>query len=288
MDVWKYYAITHADHVVLNPTDPGRLDELVELLDLPPGARVLDIGCGTAEVLVRLAEADARGAQAGSGALRGVGIDTSPFFLERARASLQRRAPAADVELLEMDGAAYEAEPRSFDLACCLGASWVFGGHRGTLAALARATRPGGQVLVGEPFWRTEPAAEYLAWEGLARDQFADHAGNVALGEAEGLVPLLALVSSAQDWDRYETLQWRAAARHASAQPDDPDLPELLDRVARSRHAYLTWGRETLGWAIYLFGVPSTTAGSTGGSGTATASAAAGTSAGSEAGFSVA
>ena len=258
MDTGKFYAITHTDHVVLNPTSPARLDELIGLLDLPPEPRVLDIGCGTGELLVRLAET--RGILAGgpgSGAgFSGVGVDTSPWFLARARESVARRVPGATIELLEMDGADYEAEGASFDLACCLGASWVFGGHRGTLRALAGAVRPGGRVLVGEPFWRTAPATEYLEWSGMAGDDFASHAENVAIGESEGLVPLLAWVSSGADWDRYETLQWRAAARFATANPGDPDVPELLERVAHARHEYLAWGRDTLGWALYLFGRP--------------------------------
>jgi SAM-dependent methyltransferase len=252
MDTWTYYAITHADHVVLNPTSPGRLDELIGWLDLGPGARVLDMGCGTAELMLRLAEHPGDGET-----IRAVGIDRSPQFVARARENVAHRAPSADITLLEMDGADYEPEPGSFDLACCLGASWIFGGHRGTLQALSRAVRPGGLVLVGEPFWRAEPADGYLAWSGMARNDFASHAGNVAIGEAEGLVPHLALVSSPEDWDRYETLQWRAAARHAERHPDDPDLADLLERVARARHEYLTWGRETLGWALYLFGRPS-------------------------------
>ena len=252
MDTWRYYAVTHADNVVLNPTSPSRLDELIGWLDLPPDARVVDFGCGTAELLVRMAERLGTGGMA-----RGVGIDRSPQFVARARENVARRAPEADITLLEMDGAAYEAESGSFDLACCLGASWIFGGHRGTLQALSRAVRPGGQVLVGEPFWRADPADEYLAWSGLGRDDFASHAGNVAIGVAEGLVPHLALVSSDGDWDRYETLQWRAAARHAERYPDDPDLPDLHERVARARHEYLTWGRQTLGWSPYLFGKPS-------------------------------
>ena len=87
----------------------------------------------------------------------------------------------------------------------------------------------------------------------MDRDAFGSHADNVATGTAEGLVPLLALVSSGQEWDWYETLQWRAAARYAERHPDDPDIPALLERVSRARHEYLTWGRATLGWALYLF-----------------------------------
>jgi SAM-dependent methyltransferase len=265
VDTWKFYAITHTDHVVLNPSSPARLDELIGLLALQPEPRVLDIGSGTAELLVRLAEAhgvdrsDGTGTSdvSGTGAgFRGVGVDTSPPFMARARESVAQRVPQAAIELLEMDGADYDAAAASFDLACCLGASWVFGGHRGTLRALSRAVRPGGKVLVGEPFWKAEPAAEYLAWAGMTRADFASHAENVAIGESEGLIPLLAWVSSDEDWDRYETLQWRAAARYVATNPDDPDVHDLLERVAHARHEYLAWGRDTLGWALYLFGRP--------------------------------
>jgi SAM-dependent methyltransferase len=253
MDRWKYYDITHRDHVVLNPMDSARLDELIGLLDLPPKPRVLDVACGTGELLIRLAETC--GAESGDG-FEGIGVDLSPYFLARAREAAARRVPTAQLELLEMDGADYEAGPATFDLACCVGASWVFGGHRGTLRALARAVRPGGQVLVGEPFWHTEPTPEYLAWADMSQDDFGSHADNVRTGEEEGLVPYLAFVSSDADWDRYETLQWRAAARYAAAHPDDSDLPDLLERVAHARHEFLVWGRETMGWALYLFGRP--------------------------------
>jgi hypothetical protein len=63
-------------------------------------------------------------------------------------------------------------------------------------------------------------------------------------------------VSSDDDWDRYETLQWRAAARYADSHPDDRDVPELLTRVEKSRREYLNWGRDTLSWALYLFATP--------------------------------
>jgi hypothetical protein len=33
-------------------------------------------------------------------------------------------------------------------------------------------------------------------------------------------------------------------------------VPELLERISRARHEYLTWGRDILGWSLYLFRRP--------------------------------
>jgi SAM-dependent methyltransferase len=244
VDTWKFYDITHRDHVLCNPLSEPKLDEMIRLLDLPRGARVLDIACGKGELLIRLAEQHAT---------RGVGVDISAYCIADVRATAAARAPGAEIELLTMDAVDYHGAPASFDLACCVGASWTFGGHEATLRALAALVRPGGQVLVGEPFWRLEPEPEYIEWSRLRRDEFGTHAGNVQAGVSMGLVPLYALASDENDFDRYESLQWRAAERYAREHPADPDVPELLARVTRGRHEYLTWGRATLGWSLYLF-----------------------------------
>jgi SAM-dependent methyltransferase len=244
VETWKFFDITHRDHVVCNPLSLAKVDEVVGLLDLPAGAAVLDIACGKGELLVRLAERYG---------IRGVGVDLSPYCIRDLRVLAARRVPDADLELLVMDGADYRADAASFDLACCVGASWTFGGHLGTLRALAAFVRPGGQVLVGEPHWRRPPEPAYLAAAGFRADEFGTHATNLEIGATLGLTPTYALVSDEDDFDRYEALQWRAADRYARSNPDDPDVPELLERVARGRHEYLTWGRATVGWALYLY-----------------------------------
>jgi hypothetical protein len=88
---------------------------------------------------------------------------------------------------------------------------------------------------------------------GFERDLFATHHQNVVIGEEMGLSLLYTLVSNHDEWDQYEGLQWYAAERYAVSHPEDPDVPELLRRVREQKEEYLRWGRDTLGWAIYLF-----------------------------------
>jgi SAM-dependent methyltransferase len=247
MDTWKYYGITHVDHVVCNPTSPERLDELIGLLDLPPGATVWEAACGKGELLIRLVEQHR---------VRGTGVDISPYEIAVARERAAARVPAAGLTLIEGDAAAHPPGPAGVDLAVCLGASWIWGGHRGTVAALRDFVRPGGLVLVGEPYWRRKPDPDYLAAAELAAADLSTLHGNVEIAAEAGLTLLYALPSRDEDWDRYELLQLRAAERWALAHPDDPDVDELLDRARRGAHAYLRWGRDALGWAIYLFRAP--------------------------------
>jgi ubiquinone/menaquinone biosynthesis C-methylase UbiE len=71
MDIWKFFSVLHKYHRVCNPMSTAKLDELIGLLELDPGATVLDIACGKGEILTRLAERYE---------IAGVGVDISPIF----------------------------------------------------------------------------------------------------------------------------------------------------------------------------------------------------------------
>lgn len=245
MDKWKYFDITHREHLLCHPMALDKFEQIIDLVCLESGAQVLEIALGKGEFIVRLAERYSVG---------GVGVDLSPYCVADARRKVAGRVPDANLSLVEMDGADYEpAEGVSFDLAACIGASWIYGGHRGTLAYLKRVTSPGGWVVTGEPYWRAEPAGEYLDAIGASPGTYGTHYENVAAGETLGLTLAYTLVSNEDDWDEYEGLQWYAAEGWAHSHPDDPDVGEVLARVRKSREEYLKWGRDTLGWAIYLF-----------------------------------
>jgi hypothetical protein len=245
VNMWRFFDITHREHVLLDPMSVEKLEELVALLRLRPGASVLEIAMGKGEFILRLAERYN---------IEGVGVDLSPYCIADAKRKHQERFPEAPLSFLEMDGADYEPEkPESFDLVACIGASWIYGGHRETLEALKSMAVQESWIVVGEPYWRQEPPGEYLEAIGLKRSQYGTHYQNVEVGRECGLELMYTLVSSQDDWDKYEGLQWYAAEEWAREHPEDADVEEVLERVREGKRLYLKWGRETFGWAIYVF-----------------------------------
>jgi hypothetical protein len=48
-------------------------------------------------------------------------------------------------------------------------------------------------------------------------------------------------------------LQWYATDKYILSHPEDPDIPELLNKLNKEKNLYLKWERDSIGWAIYLF-----------------------------------
>jgi SAM-dependent methyltransferase len=246
MDIWKYYGITHRDHEFCNPMSGEKFDEIVRLLRLPENARVLDIACGKTELLCRICEA--YGAS-------GVGVDSSSYEVEAARNKVAERGLANRVEIVHSSGADYDAPALSFDLTMCIGASWIWSGHEGTLKALVNWTKAGGLVLVGEPYKLQDPTPEHVEADEFV-GTLVPHADNVRIGLELGLTFLYSIDSSKDDWDRYEFMQAQSAERWAIGNPDDPDVDALLTRSRAGTELYLRHGRDVIGWALYLFRKP--------------------------------
>ena len=94
MDMWKFYDITHREHIVCNPTSEEKLARLVELFRLSADASVVDIACGKGEFLIRLIEAYG---------VRVLGIDISPH---RSKSTDEYRDIAFDCVITVCDHAA--------------------------------------------------------------------------------------------------------------------------------------------------------------------------------------
>jgi SAM-dependent methyltransferase len=244
MSPHKFSAIAHRDHDYCNPIAATKIERLLDLMSLDGASLALDLGCGRGELALRIIE------RFGSTVLA---VDRSPFMLDAARERAEWTGALAKLQLDDSDIRAFRADPETFHLSVMMGAGGIDGGIAGVCRALAGWTKPDGYVLIGEGYWKRKPAPEYLALLGGAASQFVDHRGNVQAGVAAGLIPLHAAVASDDEWDEYEWKYSRAIERYAAEQPDDPDVPSMLERVRRWRDGYLRWGRDTLGFGVYLF-----------------------------------
>ena len=232
-----YYAVAERDHELQNPTSPDKIRRLGERLRLGPESRVLDMACGQAGPALLLA------LELGC---RIVGVERAPEFAAEARQRVTAAGLDDRVEIVEGDAEAYAFEPESFDAALCLGATFVWHGLEGTVAALAPAVRPGGHVVVGEPYWRTWPLPE-----GIDDLGYLPLRETVSAVEAAGLALVTLIASSEDDWDTYESLHWRALEEWLAENPRDPDAAQIRERHEQHRDEYLRYQRELLGWAIF-------------------------------------
>ena len=249
MDRWRFLDIVHADHDFLNPISDEGFATLTDALELSEGRRVLDVACGTGEMLVRWALACG---------IRGIGVDASLLSIRRAEASRAARAPDSHIEFRHARGETLVPEELGrFDVACLVGASWIWGGWSATLDAMLRFATPGGILVLGDPHWLLDPPPEYLRAEGLKRADFLSLGQDLEAARSRGLQLVTMVGSSLDDWDRYEMLQARALDRFARQHPDDPDLAQMRSESDASRRAYLHWGRTTVGFATWVFRVPS-------------------------------
>jgi precorrin-6B methylase 2 len=231
-----WFAVAERDHELQNPTSEEKIRLLGERLRLDSRSRVLDLASGKAGPARVLAS---------TFGCRIVAVEKAPEFAVVARERVAAAGLAELIEIHEEDAHEFGLELGAFDAALCLGASFVWGGLQGTLSALEPAVRPGGYVVVGEPYWRRWPLPPGLDDEG-----FVTLAETAARFATAGLRVETVIASSEDDWDRYESLHWRAVEEWLDANPADPDAGEFRRRNDEYRDRYLRVGRELLGWAI--------------------------------------
>jgi len=232
-DALWLHELAEADHRILNPFSDAKLLLLGRLCGAGPDTRVLDLACGKGELLCRWAQAY------GS---HGVGVDLSETFLAAGQARASGLDVSGKVAFVHGDAAAYQPEPGAFDVACCIGATWIGDGIAGTIELLRGAVQPDGLLLVGEAFWH----------QPNPRDQeFGTLLETVALIEAAGAELVELVAASEDDWDRHSAAQWRTLSDWLRAQPTDPRASRVQGFLQESRREYLEERRSRLGWAVF-------------------------------------
>ena len=243
MDIPRIFTISESEHRIHNPFTPEKYATLGRVLRMKQGARILDLGSGSGEMLCTWAR---------DYGITGTGIDMSPLFTAQAKLRAEELGVSERVQFIHNDAAGYVADEKC-DVAACVGATWIAGGVAGTIELLAKSLKPGGLVLIGEPYWRQVPATEEIA-QACGVSSVADFLtlpGLVASFDELGYDLVEMVLADQEGWDRYEAAKWLTLRCWLEENPDDNFAHEVRAELTNAPKRHVTYTREYFGWGVF-------------------------------------
>lgn len=224
---------------LVNPISAEKLLRVGQVAGLGPGQRVIDFGCGYGEMLRLWGEAYG---------INGVGIDIRAGVCARARQKFARIGWQERFEIVEGSGTEYDYTKGAFDVAACIGATFIWNDFAGAIRGMRAAIRPGGYLAIGEVYWRTGLVPPAYA----NREKFPTEPDLLAAARQEGFEVGYLVRSSQDDWDTYEAGNWRGLLDWLAENPHHPEREQVHTFLRESQDEYFRYGREYVGWAVYL------------------------------------
>lgn len=219
------------------PGDPDSTLRALALLPiLGPGARVLDVGCGTGAQTLTLARHTLA---------RVTALDRHAPFVAELRRRTRAAGLGARLDALVGDMAQVGLRPASFDALWCEGAAYVLG-IEPALRSWRDLLRPGAHVALTDACWLSaDPPAECASYWRAEYPAMTDVAGVLAAAARAGYSPVghFTLPGSAWWTDYYDPLGRNLAAftrRHAG-QPEALALADSVEREIDARRRWASW-----------------------------------------------
>jgi SAM-dependent methyltransferase len=233
----------------LSPMSEERASGLVSWLaeGLDSGQTVLDVGCGWAELLLRVAEA--------APSCQAIGVDLDEEALAEATRRAASRGLSSRATLLTGNGK--HVGPAAVDALVAIGSTQVWGppveadqplAYAKAFDAIRGRVRDGGRVVYADGIWSRPPTPAATAQLSGRDDEFVSLDELRALAEEAGFAVDAADEATQDEWDAFESgFTARYDTWLATHSPDDRDAASVRDRAARQRASYVHGYRGVLG-----------------------------------------
>jgi SAM-dependent methyltransferase len=243
VDLPRIFTIRESSHRIDNPFTSDKLATLGAALRLEQGATFVDLACGKGELLCSWAR---------DHQIRGTGVDISTIFIAAARERAAELKVTDSVTFIHDNASGYIA-PDPVDVACCIGATWIGSGVAGTIELLERSLRPGGLMLIGEPYWRLDPPDEetVIGSHANSKDEFRSLPGLLTQFRELGWDVVEMVLADQDSWDRYAAAQWLNLRRWLDDNPDDELAGQVREELDTGPTRYVRYQREYLGWGVF-------------------------------------
>jgi SAM-dependent methyltransferase len=223
------YARIYARQEYLTPGAAETVEIIAETVKPTEQSLLLDVACGKGEAASTLA---------GRFACRVVAVEMFDSFIHHTAAKAWFYNLRDLITVLRADGKHLPQRDGGFDAAYCIGAPSIVGLEE-CLRELARATKPGGHVIVSDVVWRVKPEAPLgKEWRWLAEMRPITADEYAAAIEATGLGVERTHLHDRAVWEEYWSPMLAVAQEAKVSQPADIFFADEIESdVALERRA---------------------------------------------------
>jgi SAM-dependent methyltransferase len=228
----KYFVELQRDKVIINPMLSDTALKIGRLLNLRPDNTVLDLACGKAGVSLSLVMAYK---------IRLMGVDVLPEFAREASMRAEATGLYDLATFISEDAKIFAEETNSqWDAVMMMGASFIWGGLLGALRVLPGLVKPGGTLVIGEPYFKPDAAnSPDMPFSG--KEQTTQ-----AISEIGEIVEVFD--DGDEGWEAYYGPEEKIRKRLLEDHPDNHGLKDMLDKHVEN----MEWEMKNLGWAAWV------------------------------------
>jgi len=228
---------------IMNPLSPEKAAYMGEIAGMSEETSVIDFGCGNGTLL---------GILGNSFGISGVGIDIREDACHTACMTIDELGLSEKISIFFADASEYERdEEEIYDIAVALGSSQIWGGFEESLDALSGFIKEKGSIIIGERYWKKDSVAPEFCrqWPEILTEYEI-----LQIIRDRGYDLKSVIRADCDDWDIYESGIWRNCQDWLSNEENinNSGYKDVLSYFRRIQEEYLAYGREYVGWAMYL------------------------------------